>query len=184
MKSNRVREGTSGVLSYGMYAMYQKKFVGRDKKCDAYVSYHIWSRICNKFNKMKMMSIMDGEIFNMPYRLGSLGIIQFKRRIKFHENGDLDPRGLVPDWHKTWVMWKKLYPECETMDDFRKIKNKKVVYRTNEHTDGRIFKFHWKKKYSNIKNISAYELIVPWQHRQRFSRFIFNNPNKQYCEKF
>lgn len=184
MKSLTQTEGVSGVLSYGLYKLYRKRFTKRDTSCDANVQYVQWLRICKKFNHMKMDSILNGHIFNMPFRLGSLGIIQYKRRINFDKNGKLLTKGLVPDWHKTYVLWKKLYPECKTQQDYKKVPHKKVVYRTNEHTDGRIFRFHWKKKYCNVKNISAYQFVIGKQYKKKLASIIFNNPNIQYCEKF
>jgi len=184
MKSLTQREGVSGVLTYGLYAIYRKRFTEKDRKCDAYVMYDKWQRICKKFNQRKMESIMNGVIFKMPYRLGALGIVQFKRRIKFDEEGNLITRGLVPDWNKTWMLWRKLYPECKVKSDYKKVKGKQVVFRTNEHTDGRIFRFHWKKKYSTVKNISAYELNIPPQYKNALGKKINANPNIQYCTKF
>ena len=160
MSSLTQEEGTSGLLSLALYNMYRKRFTRKDSKCDARVWYEQWLRICKKFNTMKMHSIIRGHIFNMPFRLGSIGIVQFKKRIKFDENGKLITKGMVPDWEKTYKLWRELYPECVIRSDFKKVKGKQVVFRTNEHTDGRVFRFHWKKKYCNIKNISAYELIV------------------------
>jgi hypothetical protein len=184
MKSLTQPEGVSGVLSYGLYQLYRKKFTKSDVHCDANVHWQQWLRICRKFNERKMESILRGQIFNMPFRLGSIGIVQYKRTIRFDENGKLLTHGLVPDWNKTWILWKKLYPECKTKEDFKNVKHKQVVFQTNEHTDGRIFRFHWKKKYCNIKNISAYELHIPPRYKRELGKIIFSNPNVQYCEKF
>ena len=184
MSSFTQPEGASGLLSLALYNMYKKRFTRKDAKCDARVWYEQWLRICKKFNTMKMHSVIRGEVFNMPFRLGSLGIIQYKKRIKFDNNGKLVTKGLVPDWEKTYKLWRELYPWCEKRSDFKKIPNKQVVFRTNEHTDGRIFRFHWKKKYCNIKNISAYELNISARYKQELYRYVINHPNVQYCEKF
>lgn len=184
MKSLTVEESKHGVLSYGLYKRFKKRFTKRDAACDANVGYQQWLRICKKFNKRKMNSIIDGIIFNMPFRLGSLGVVQYKRKIKFDKDGKLITRGLVPDWHRTYILWKKLYPECKTREDYKKIKNKEVVFMTNEHTDGRIFRFHWKKKYCNVKNKTAYELKIPPQYKKMLGAKIMKNPNIQYCTKF
>ena len=184
MSSLTQPEGVSGVLSYGLYKIYRRRFTRKDYKNDANVQYQQWLRICKKFNHLKMLSILNGQIFNMPFRLGALGIVQYKRKIHFDKSGKLYTKGLVPDWNKTYILWKKLYPECEKREDYKKVEHKKMVYMTNEHTDGRIFRFHWKKKYCNIKNISAYELVIPPQYKKALSQIIFSNPNVQYCEKF
>jgi hypothetical protein len=164
--------------------MYKERFRQYGPKYDANVGWSQWLRICKKFNVKKMKSILNGVIFNMPYRLGKLGIVQFIRSIKFDENGNLITRWLVVDWSKTYKLWKQMYPECETQKDYKKIKDKPIVYITNEHTDGRIFKFHWKKRFSNVKNISAYELIPATQYKHALCRLIKSNNNIQFCTKF
>lgn len=185
MKSLTQKTGKSGVLSYGLYKMYKTRFTKMDKACDANVDYQSWLRICKKFNQRKLESIILRRIvFEMPFKLGAVGIIQFKRKIKFDEDGKLITTGLVPDWPKSWDLWMTQYPDAVTSKDFKDIKNKKVVFRTNEHTDGRIFRYHWKKKYCNIKNISAYELNIAPQYKKALGKVIFQNPNRQYCTKF
>jgi len=184
MKTFTQKTGKSGVLSYGLYNMYMQRFNKDDKGCDARVDYITWLRICKKFNTRKFESIVKGHVFAMPFRLGSLGIKQYKKKINFDSDGKLLIRGLITDWDKTKKLWKELYPECKTNKDYKNIEHKKIVYMTNEHTDGRVFKFHWKKKFCNIKNISAYELVIPSQLRVSFARYIRDNSNKQYCTKF
>lgn len=179
-------EGRSGVLSYGLYKRYKKRFgrIDSPNKCDANVGYLTWLRICKKFNKCKMESIIKGHLFTMPFRLGTIGIIQIKKRIKFDENDKLITKGISVDWKKTYDLWKKLYPGRIGRDGYKDIKGKQVVYYTNEHTDGRIFKLHWKKKYCNIKNISAYQLINIGTNQLAITRYIRENNNVQYCTKF
>lgn len=186
MKTFTQQEGVSGVLSYGLYKRYKKRFGSMDppRKCDANVGWLKWLRICKKFNQRKMESVIKGHLFTMPFRLGTIGIVQIKKRLKFDENGKLITKGLVVDWDKTYKLWKKLYPECTDRKQYSEIRGKPVVYHTNEHTDGRIFRLHWKKKYSNVRNISAYELVNIPINRNSLSRYLRENNNVQYCTKF
>lgn len=184
MSSFTQKTGRAGVLSYGLFKIYRSRFRPIDWKSDASVDYCTWLRICKKFNQRKMESVIKGQIFNMPFRLGSIGIVQYKKRIRFDENGKLLRRGLIPDWAKTYKMWYEMYPQCKKRSDFKAIPGKTIVYRTNEHTDGRIFRFHWKKKYSIVKNISAYKLVVALQYKKALGRRIQENNNVQYCTKF
>ena len=186
MKTFTQEEGKSGVLSYGLYKRYKKRFGEMDppRKCDANVPWLTWLRICKKFNVRKMESVIKGYTFTMPFRLGTIGIVQKKKKLKFDQNGKLITKGLIVDWNKTYQLWKKIYPEIKERKDYSTIKGKPVVYMTNEHTDGRIFRLHWKKKYSNVKNISAYELVNVRCNRMSLSRYIRANSNVQYCTKF
>jgi hypothetical protein len=188
MKSLRQLEGRSGVLSYGLYKLFKKQFKGPDKKAEEnvsyHVSYHVWSRICTKFNKRIMNSIMEGYIFKLPYRLGSLGLIQQERKIRFNTDGSIRTDNLGVDWDKTLILWRKLYPEITKRSDYKQIKDKPIVFYTNEHTDGRVMRFYWKKKYSTLPNKSVYAFCPTQQHKTKLTEMIRRNPNKQYCEKF
>ena len=184
MKTFTQTEGTNGIISYGLYKMFKSRFKGIDKRCLANVGYLKWLRICKKFNQRKMMSIFSGIVFKMPFRLGSLGLIQAKPQIKFDDEGNLITRNLRVDWNKTLILWRKMYPECETKSDYKGIKDKPKCYYTNEHTDGRVFHFHWKKKHSNVKNKSVYAFNVAKQYRQKLNTMIIKNSNIQFCTKF
>ncbi len=203
-------EGKRGILSYGLYMIYKAQFKYMidkkeetakvipynldfikkhnvkysDKRSEENVTYRVWLRVCKKFNHLKIQSLLKGIIFNMPYRLGSLGVIQKKMKIAFDDNGKLIKRNLSIDWHRTVISWRKLYPECKTNNDFKNIKNKPLCYYTNEHSDGRRFMFHWKKKYCNIKNKSVYSFDVVHHHKESLRNLIYNNPCIQFCTKF
>ena len=68
--------------------------------------------------------------------------------------------------------------------DYTLIKDKPLVFYTNEHTDGRVMRFYWKKKYSTLPNKSVYAFCPTQQHKTKLTEMIRRNPNKQYCEKF
>ena len=210
MASLTKTEGKTGVLSYGLYMIYKARFKYRidrkgsmtevlpcdrsilednnvkysDKRSEANVPYHVWLRICKKFNHLIIKSIFAGFIFDLPYKLGSLGIIQKQMKITFGKDGELIKRNLSIDWNNTLILWRKSYPECKTKEDFKKIRDKPLCYYTNEHSDGRRFMFHWKKKYISIKNKSVYCFNVAKQHKEGLRDLIYSNPNIQFCTKF
>ena len=184
MKSFTQIEGKSGILSLGLYKMYKKHFKGPDRKCQANVPYVDWLRICKKFNQRIMNSIIEGYIFKMPFHLGSIGIVEMKPRLKFKEDGTLNTDNLGVDWEKTLNLWKELYPEVKLRKEYKEIRNKPMVFYTNEHTDGRIVKFRWKKKGTNLINKSVYAFEVADRYKKELSNLLSYNPNKQYCVKF
>ena len=184
MKSFTQKEGKSGVLSFGLYKMYKEIFKGPYRASECNVSYVQWLRICKKFNQRIIMGLLQGYIFKMPYRLGSLGVIQKKKTIKFNEDDSINTDNLVINWDKTMILWRKMYPDCVKPTDYKQYKNKPKVYHTNEHTDGRVMTFHWKKKNINIKNKSVYAFKIAPQYRKKLSEVIMANPNIQFCTKF
>ncbi len=184
MKSFTQTEGKNGVLSFGLYRMYKEIFKGPMRVSECNVSYVQWLRICKKFNQRVIEGLLQGYIFKMPYRLGSLGVTQTKKKIKFKIDGTLDTKNLVVDWDKTIILWKRLYPDCLKRSDFKKYKDKPKVYYTNEHSDGRYMSFHWKKKYSSMKNKSVYSFKITPEAKKALSRLIMSDPNIQYCTKF
>lgn len=184
MKSFTQKESKFSVLSYGLYKMYKAKFKGPYRASECNVSYVAWLRICKKFNQRIFSGMVQGYIFKMPYRLGSLGVVQQKKKIKFKADGTLDTHNLRINWDKTIKLWKEMYPECIKRSDYKEIKNKPVVYHTNEHTDGRYMKFHWKKKGTCLKNKSVYSFTPSFAYTQELTKLIQSNPNVQFCTHF
>lgn len=184
MKTFTQTESKNGVLSFGLYKMYKEKFRGPYRASECNVSYLQWLRICKKFNKRIFTGLLHGFIFKMPYRLGSLGIVQKKMTIKFYADNTLDKHNLRVNWDKTMILWRKLYPDCITREDYKQHKNKPVVYHTNEHTDGRYMRYHWKKMNSSMKNKSVYSFTPAIVYKKELTKLIQANPNIQFCTKF
>lgn len=184
MRSFTKKEGENGILSFGLYQMYKRIFTSPYRASECNVSYVTWLRICKKFNQRILMGLLKGYIFKMPYRLGSLGIIQRKKIIKFNEDNSLNTDNLVVNWDKTITLWKELYPDCINRSEYKKYKNKPLVYYTNEHTDGRVMTFHWKKKNNNMKNKSVYAFKIAPQYKKALNKLIMEDPNIQFCVKF
>ena len=97
-------------------------------------------------------------------KLGKLGYIriQAKQLTFIKKNGEL-AKSLKVDWVKTWSHWERKY-EGRTRDEITEIKNKKVIYFENEHTNKEFYKHLWDNATAIVK----------------FKRFYIFKPSRQY----
>ncbi|MBV1928912.1 MAG: hypothetical protein KUG81_05310, partial [Gammaproteobacteria bacterium] len=103
------------------------------KKYDPAVNEKDYVKILNEFNKFIMDEVFEGYEVHLPAKMGVMSIIGKKRKLTFDEDGNPN---LPPDWQKTLALWAR-NPEAKA--------NKKLMYITNAHSDGIIYRFFWSK---------------------------------------
>lgn len=139
------------------------------KKVQNPVDLKTYITLCNNYNKFLMSKVFEGFEVTLPSRLGTFQIIGNKKKIRFDENGK--PM-LPPDWVKTKALWEKC-EECK--------KEKKIVYHTNDHTNGVVYKLHWSKKRVLIKNKSLFSFRLTRDNKRNIHRMIIEG--KEYFIK-
>ncbi len=179
------KRGKTGIINYGLYIYYRSllKMQGYlDKRSDFNVHYLKYCEVLRLFNKKtKDAIIYNSWIFKMPYRLGTIYIKRIKMKLALYESGELDTRGLVPDWPKTYVLWERIYPG-KSKDELKQIRGKKIVYLLNEHTSGYKMIIHWQKKRCNIPGHGPYEFVFAKDNRRELAKLLKSNPNVTYYE--
>lgn len=112
---------------------------------------------------------------NLELKFGRLGFIrvQAKKLHFFNKEGKLS-KSLKPNWKKTWESWHKKYPEL-SKDEIVAIKNKKVIYFENEHTDGEFYSHLWDNATALVKFKSFYKFKAV----RKYCRMISEEVNKQ-----
>jgi len=142
-----------------MYKTYLKEHKEEDK-----INSSIYSKILNSFNKKISKKIMEESFeYIIPYRLGNLRIKKYKPSVKIDENGNLDYKGLSPNWKATKELWKK---------DKKAKKDKKIVFHTNDHSDGYNYKWHFSNYRSNCQNRSVYSFIPSRTNKRTLAELI------------
>jgi len=183
MQTTRRDRGKTGILLYGMYLYYRDMLRMKgylDKRSEFNISREKHAQVINLFNKkLKDLIIYDSFIFKMPFQLGVIYIRNIKSRMRLKEDGSLDKRNLVPDWQRTKALWAKLYPGLSSAE-LKLIKNKKIVYNTNIHTNGCKFVVHWEKKRCNVRGHGPYEFVFARSNKRELAYALKTNPNLTY----
>jgi len=109
--------------------------------------------------------VEEGKDFNMPYRLGSVGIRKRKIVVKLNPDGTIDKRSLRPDWNATKELWKRDEEAKET---------KRLVFHLNKHFGGYNAKWFWDKSTCIVKNQAAYSLTMSRENKRKLSEAIFD----------
>ncbi len=111
--------------------------------------------VCHELNKRISTKIIKESFdFRIPFRLGFLRIKSQKQKI-FIKDGRIDSKKMSINWNETVKMWKEDWPD-KTMAEIKQIPNKKLVYHTNEHSNGYIMKWYWDRRLAKVKNITVY----------------------------
>jgi hypothetical protein len=143
-----------------------KFYIGKIEKNSIYdQKKSIFTKVISDFNDRiyKEHIVIKAYEFRLVGRLGKISIKQFKRKLKLNDENKLVSK-LSCNYKKTKELWS---------NNEEAKKNKKLVYHTNEHTDGYEFRCHWNKKTSNVPCNNFYQFI-PVRTNKRFIAKCFN----------
>lgn len=105
---------------------------------------------------------------NLELKFGKLGFIRVQaRKLNFFKKDGTLHKSLEPDWPKTWAYWETKY-EGLTRDEIVKLKDKKVLYFDNEHTDQEFYRHIWDNSTAVIK----YKRFFKFKPSRQYSRMI------------
>lgn len=115
---------------------------------------------------------------NLQLKLGKLGIIRVQAKTLnfFTKEGKL-AKSLEVDWIKTWEFWETKY-EGKTRDEITEIKNKKVLYFENEHTNREFYRHLW----DNATAVVKFKRFYKFKPSRQYSRLItkvVTDPNRK-----
>lgn len=125
------------------------------------VDVKIYLKIVAEYNKFLISKVLNGAVVTLPARLGTLRIIGRKQEIKYDEQGNV--MGLAPDWVKTKQLWDKS-PKAK--------ENRKLVYHTNNHTEGVIYRFFWSKKNVLVENKNLFSLRLTRTNKREVNKLL------------
>tara|TARA_R110002012_G_scaffold263322_2_gene446046 strand:+ start:1338 stop:1844 length:507 start_codon:yes stop_codon:yes gene_type:complete len=148
-------------VDYGRVPMYKAYL--KDNKEDK-TEYSVYSKVLNCFNKKISEKIMKESFeYIIPYRLGIIRIKKYKPSIKIDKDGNLDYKGLSPNWKATKELWEK---------DEEAKKTKKIVFHINDHSDGFNYKWHFSNYRSNCENRSVYSFVPTRTNKRTLAELI------------
>jgi hypothetical protein len=158
----------------GILDMYKAYKLNQEANNKPVVSLSRYRAILKYFNVEVCKNIVSASNeLRLPFRLGGLRIRKHKTRLKIDPNGKLITRHLHPNWKATNDLWKR-NPEAK--------ENNKIIYHTNDHTNGYYYKWYWDKRTCNIKNSSVYSLVMTRSNKRYISKIVKENIKIDYYE--
>ena len=147
-----------------------KKLKDKVSTKDSYIVYKMMSdnpvsisdylKIVNGYFKYIMILILDGKEITLPLGMGNIYVKATQEKPKIVD-GEI--RGLAPDWVATKKLWAD-NPEAG--------RAKKLIYCTNEHTNGLRYAIKWMKKTVVVENITFYSLRFSKPNKVQLSKLI------------
>jgi len=131
---------------------------------DSPVSSSQYGKVLNSFNKKMSDLIMEEAYeFLMPSKLGNLRILKYKPVVKINKDGSLDTSNLSVDWQKTNKLWDS-NPDAK--------QRKKLIYFTNEHSEGYQYKWYFTNYRSNCINKTVYCFVPSRDNKRKLGKLI------------
>ena len=122
-----------------------------------------YTSILKKFNTTVLdLIVLEGYEFRIPI-LGNIRISGRKVKLKLDKDGNLDTSKLPVNYKATKELWKR---------DPEAAKNKKLIFITNNHTDGYKYFLHWTK--GRVKSISAVSFKLYRYHSRLIAKVLQN----------
>lgn len=161
------------------------KHTGDVKKYDLYSHYRKNAKLTriertqySRFLKELMTTYSEAIVKeNLELKFGKLGRIrvQAKKLHFFRKDGSM-AKSLQVNWKATWTYWEKIY-EGLSRDEIVQLKDKKVIYHENEHTNQEFYRHLW----DNATAIIKYKKFYKFKASRQYSRMIkevVSNPNR------
>ena len=170
MSNNYLKRGkgknTGNVKKYDFFSHYRKntEYSKLDRKT--------YSAFLSELFKEYSEAIVKE---NLELKLGKLGYIRVQARTLnfFNKEGKLC-KSLKPNWKATWKKWEEKYPD-KSRDEITEIKNKKVIYFENEHTNKEFYLHLW----DNLTAVIKFKSFYKFKAARKYSRMITEEVNKK-----
>jgi len=172
MSNNYLKRGSgksiAGVKKYDFYSHYRK-----NSKLEK-IERTEYSRFLKDLLVEYSNAIVEK---NMQLKLGKLGYIRIQaRKLHFIRKDGKIAKSLRVDWQKTWAFWESKY-EGKTRDEITEIKNKKVLFFENSHTNQEFYMHLW----DNTTAIVKFKRFYKFKPSRQYSRLInkvVSDPNR------
>lgn len=151
-----------------IYKMYVEKRLERKQPVLSHdqfkkVSYEFLKRVAN-------LILEEGFEYKIPHRMGYLRIKATKIKYKIKDGRIMPKKGII-DWGECRKLWYELYPGL-TLKEIKLIKDKPLVFYTNEHTNGEVYRWYWDKHVCTTPNHSVYTFEPVKQNRLKLKNIV------------
>lgn len=150
-----------------VFSFYKKYYKNTED-----ISRRVFSDISNMYVKFLISKVIEGKEVYLPQNCGRLSIVGTKEKVKIDKEGNIT--GLSPNWRKTKELW-------DISEEARK--NKKLVYNTNEHSEGIRYRFKWHKRNVNAYYKSLFSLRVAKPNKDFFRKNVKNKKSRYKYEE-
>lgn len=173
--NNLIKKRTKGrylvdVKTKDLYKFYinsispVESILGGKTKGEYDITEKMYSSIIKDMNLAIInLIILENFEFKMPYNLGTLSMKQSQIKYKLDTNGELNTKFLSADYKATKELWAK---------DEEARKNRKLIFHTNEHSNGNRMAYWWSKKGAKVSGISVYFFIPCRQVKRAPAKYI------------
>lgn len=115
---------------------------------------------------------------NLELKITKVGKLRIKSsHLNFFKANGERSKSLKPNWKATWEFWVSKYPGL-TRDEIVEIKDKKIIYHENEHSNQEFYEHYWDKATINLKFKSFYVFKASRQYSRLIAKIV-KEPNRK-----
>jgi hypothetical protein len=128
------------------------------------LNYETFKNIIYEYNEQICKCIIYENLeFHMPNRIGYLRIRKRRTRTHIDEDGKVNTRYMVPNWHATLNLWES---------DPAAWNKRQIIFHLNRHTRGYVYRWFWDKFTCKVKHQSYYALCMARIHTKELNKAI------------
>jgi hypothetical protein len=143
-----------------------ESILGGKTKGEYDITEQLYSSILKEINLSIIKTIiLENFEFKLPCNLGTLSMKQSPIEYKLDENGELDTKVLSVDYKATRKLW---------LEDDQARNEKKLIFLTNEHTNGNRMAYWWSKKSARVSGIAVYYFMACRQVKRAPVNYLKN----------
>lgn len=112
--------------------------------------------------------------YKIPARMGYLRIRSSKLKYKIRDGRIIPKKGII-NWGECRKLWYEMNPGL-TLKEIKLIKDKPIIFYTNEHTNGEVYRWYWDKHTCMVPRHTIYTFEPVKQNRIKLGE-ISNDDN-------
>lgn len=169
---------------------YLKRGKGKTKgsiKKDAFFAFYkanaketlVDKKVYNSFLKELLETFSTAIVKEaLELKINKVGKLRVKSSpLKFFRKNGEKSKSLKVNWKATWENWYIKYPDL-SKEEIVQIKNKKVIYHENEHSNQEFYSYHWDKLTISLKYKTFYSFKASRQYLRLIAQVV-KDPNRK-----
>jgi len=125
--------------------------------------------------------IYDALSYYNSFKMGAVEIVKYELNL-LDEKGELRRQALKVDWQATKDNWKVVYGKNTSVAELKLIKDKPLIYHTNDHSDGMSYRWLWDRRSATMKHQAKYMFKPVRKNSRLLASAIKNIKNIDFKE--
>lgn len=158
-------------VTHTLEHIYKMYVINREDKNQPSLTHNQFKRVAYAFMKgLSGMILEEAFEYKIPAKMGYLRIRSSKIKYKIKDGRIMPKKGII-NWGECRKLWYEMYPGL-TLKEIKLIKDKPLIFYTNEHTNGEVYRWYWDKHTCMVPRHTIYTFEPVKQNRMKLREII------------